>query len=113
MKKLACILLLLLLIGTVAFASDNQSAAWVRTLCREAVTDSIDATYFNPAGTAFLEKGLHIQAMNLSVLQEYSHKGLSGTVYTADTPVWLFPTARVGYNGGPWAVFFDFNIPAG
>jgi len=114
MKKIVCVLLPLLLIGAVAFASDNQSAAWVRTLCREAVTDSIDATYFNPAGTAFLEKGLHVQAMNLSVLQTYSHKAFpSGTVYEADTPVWLFPTARLGYNGGSWAVFFDFNIPAG
>ena len=57
MKKLSCILLLLLLlllVGTVTFAADNQSAAWVRTLCREAVTDSIDASYFNPAGTAYL-----------------------------------------------------------
>ena len=68
MKKIVCILLLLLLVGAAAFASDNQSAAWVRMLTREAVTDSIDATHFNPAGTAFLEKGLHVQAMNLSVL---------------------------------------------
>jgi len=114
MKKIACVVLLLLLIGTLAFASDNQSAAWVRTLCREAVTDSIDATYFNPAGTAFLEKGLHVQAMNLSVLQTYSHFSIiTSNTYEADTPVWFFPTARIGYNGGSWAAFFDFNIPAG
>lgn len=114
MKKIACVLLPLLLIGTVVFASDNQSAAWVRTLCREAVTDSIDAAYFNPAGTAFLEKGLHVQAMNLSVLQTYSHFSVvTSKTYEADTPVWLFPTARVGYNGGSWAAFFDFNIPEG
>jgi long-chain fatty acid transport protein len=114
MKKIACILLLLMLFGTTAFAADNQSAAWVRSMCREAATDSIDAAYFNPAGTAFLEKGFHIQAMNLSVIQEYSHKAFpSGTLYEADTPVWFFPTARMGYNGGSWAVFFDFNIPAG
>jgi long-chain fatty acid transport protein len=117
MNKTACVLLLLLCIGAVAFASDNQSAAWVRSLCREAVTDSIDAAYFNPAGTAFLEKGLHIQAMNLSVLQEYSHTSVisvpPGKVYSADTPVWLFPTARIGYSSGSWTVFFDFNIPAG
>lgn len=114
MKKLVCILVPLLLLGTVAFASDNQSAAWVRTLCREAVTDSIDATYFNPAGTAFLEKGLYVQAMNLSVFQTYSHYSVvSSTTYEADTPVFFFPTARAGYNGGSWAVFFDFNIPEG
>jgi long-chain fatty acid transport protein len=117
MKKIACILLLLLLIGTVAFADDNQSAAWIRTLCREAVTDSIDAAYFNPAGTAFLDKGVHVQAMNLSVLQTYSHKSVvlfpTVTDYEANNPIWLFPTARVGYNGGSWAAFFDFSIPAG
>ncbi|MBN2553963.1 MAG: hypothetical protein JXB06_14385, partial [Spirochaetales bacterium] len=117
MKKFACILLPLLLIGALAFADDNQSAAWVRTLCREAVTDSIDAAYFNPAGTAFLDKGVHIQAGNLSVLQTYSHTSVAlfptVTDYEADNPIWLFPTARVGYNGGSWAAFLDFSIPAG
>jgi long-chain fatty acid transport protein len=114
MKKLLCVLMPLLLLGVVAFASDNQSAAWVRMLTREAVTDNIDAAYFNPAGTAFLEKGLHVQAMNLSVIQEYSHvSSISSTKYSADTPVWIFPTARIGYSGGSWTVFFDFNIPAG
>jgi len=114
MKKLACIVLPLLLFGIVAFADDNQSAAWVRTLCREAVTDSVDAAYFNPAGTAFLDKGLHLQVMNLSVFQNYSHYSiLSSTTYEADTPIWFFPTARMAYNGGSWAAFFDFSIPAG
>jgi long-chain fatty acid transport protein len=115
MKKILCALLpLLLIVSAATVADDNQSAAWVRTLCREAVTDSIDAAYFNPAGTAFLDKGLYVQAMNLSVIQEYSHFSvLSSTTYAANTPVWFFPTARIGYNGGSWAAFFDFNIPAG
>ena len=54
MKKMFYVILALLVIGTTVFASDNQSAIWVRTLCREAVTDNIDAAYLNPAGTAFL-----------------------------------------------------------
>ena len=114
MKKLVCILLPLLLIGNLAFTADNQSAAWVRSLCREAATDSVDATYYNPAGTAFLDKGLHLQVMNMSVLQNYSHYSVStSTTYVANTPVWFFPTARMAYNGGSWAAFFDFSIPEG
>ena len=113
MKKLVCILLPLLLIGNVAFAADNQSAAYLRSLSREAVTDSVDATYFNPAGTAFLDKGLHLQVMNQSIFSTYSHTSATTNEYEADTPVWLFPTARMVYNSGSWAGFFDFSIPAG
>ena len=97
-----------------AFASDNQSAAYVRMLSREAATDSIDIAYFNPAGTAFLEEGFHVQVNNQFVYLKYAHtSSISSNDYESANLVPLFPTAFFGYNGGDWAGFASFTIPAG
>ncbi len=113
MKKLL-ILVIALAIISGAFASDNQSAAYVRMLSRETATDAIDIAYFNPAGTAFLPEGFHVQLNNQTVYLNYSHTSLiSSNDYASQVWIPFFPTAFLGYNGGQWATFASFTIPEG
>jgi len=114
MKKLLILVIALAIISGAAFASDNQSAAYVRMLSRETATDSIDIAYFNPAGTAFLPEGFHVQLNNQTVYLNYAHTSMTfSTEYTSQVWIPFFPTAFIGYNGGKWATFASFTIPEG
>ena len=112
MKKLLVLFVLLAIISSAVYAGDNQSAKFIRLLSRNAATDSIDSAYFNPAGTAFLQKGLHIQLNGQTVRLRYSHEK-SPTTYTMSTWVPFIPAAYAGYSGGNWAIFAGYNIPRG
>ena len=112
MKKLLVLFVLLAIISSAVYAGDNQSAKFIRLLSRNAATDSIDSAYFNPAGTAFLQKGFHIQLNGQTVRLRYSHE-LSSTAYTMSTWVPFIPAAYAGYSGGNWAIFAGYNIPRG
>ena len=111
-KKLLASIISLMIISTVVHAADNQSAKYVRLLSRNAATDSIDSVYFNPAGTAFLQKGSHIQLNGQTVRLRYSYE-LKSKKYTMTNWVPFIPSAYVGYNGGNWAVFAGYSIPQG
>ncbi|MCG8686665.1 MAG: hypothetical protein MI892_17430, partial [Desulfobacterales bacterium] len=112
MKKIIVLAVALALLGGVAFAADNLSPRYLRMLSRESATDTIDIAYFNPAGTAFLEKGFHIQVNYQGAYLNYAHT-LAGNEYASKTIVPFIPSGYLGYNGGQWAVFFGYNIPAG
>ena len=103
-RVLLCVILLVS--GTVLagglVTNTNQSAAWVRTLNRNASTD-VDAVYFNPAGlTKLFEDGLFLDVSNQTIWQ-------TKTV-TNDTPTLnnhefvgkvfapVFPSAYVAYK---------------
>ena len=103
-RVLLCIVLLVS--GTVLagglVTNTNQSAAWVRTLNRNASTD-VDAVYYNPAGlTKLFEDGLFLDVSNQTIWQ-------TKTV-TNDTPTLnnhefvgkvfapVFPSAYVAYK---------------
>ncbi|MDF1567324.1 MAG: hypothetical protein P1P77_04840 [Spirochaetaceae bacterium] len=112
MKKILVLVISLAMLSGFAFAGDNQSARYMRMLSRGTATDTIDAAYFNPAGTAFLEKGFHIQADVQSVYLDYSHE-VGGTTYESKKFIPFVPAAYLGYNAGDWAAFFSYNIPEG
>ena len=112
MKKLLVSVVLLAIISSVVCAGDNQSTKYVRLLSRNAATDSIDSVYFNPAGTAFLQKGFHIQLNGQAVRLDYSHE-LSSKTHTMINWVPFIPSAYAGYSGGNWAVFAGYSIPQG
>ena len=62
--KLACITLVIVVSGNTAQAgglltNTNQNIAWNRNMARDGVI-AIDGVYSNPAGVAFLNKGLHL-----------------------------------------------------
>jgi len=52
-----------------AIQNSNLSAEYIRTLNRQAATDSADAAIYNPAGMALLQNGLYINVSNQFVLK--------------------------------------------
>jgi len=111
-KKLLASIASLAIVSGVLFAGDNQSVKYVRLLSRNAATDSIDSAYFNPAGTAFLQKGFHVQVNGQMVWLDYSHE-LASKTYTMTNLVPFIPSAYVGYSGDNWAAFVAYSIPQG
>lgn len=96
----------------------NQSAAWARTLTREASL-GIDAVYYNPAGLAQLKNGLHLSLSNQSVFQTRTitsgYPLITGAPkdYKAELVAPLFPSFYAAYKMDKWAFSAGFNIIGG
>ncbi|MDR3226661.1 MAG: hypothetical protein LBT56_03210 [Prevotellaceae bacterium] len=97
--------------------NSNQSAAYVRMICRLASLD-IDGVYYNPAGlTKLLHDGFHasintqtifqtrIITSDLDIMNNHEHKG--------SMSVPIFPSVYAVYKKGDWAFSFGFNPVAG
>jgi long-subunit fatty acid transport protein len=52
----------------------NLSAEYIRTLNRNAATDTADASVFNPAGTAMMENGLYLKADTIYFWKDYTNQ---------------------------------------
>ena len=91
----------------------NQHSAFVRNPARFASLD-IDAVYFNPAGTAFLQDGFHLSAnwqmvwQNRDVIDMNSNTKYEGKVYVP-----CMPTILAAYKTGDWTFSGFFGIPGG
>ena len=100
-----------LLISTTAMASmvDNQSslsAEFSRMPARVAASDSTDAAIYNPAGTAWLEEGLHLSLTGQIVPKDWRHSmdgETFGTTTTSYVPH-MFGVYRKGKLGAYAAV---------
>ena len=91
----------------------NQHSAFVRNPARFASLD-IDAVYFNPAGTAFLQDGLHLSANWQMVWQDRDAIDLaSNTKYEGKVYVPCMPTIMAAYKTGDWTFSGFFGIPGG
>jgi long-chain fatty acid transport protein len=107
----------LLLAGGLV-TNTNGSAAWVRTLSRNA-TLGVDAVYFNPAGLAQLSNGLHLSISNQSIFQtrtiSSNYPYLAGTPvsYEAELSAPLFPSIYAAYSMDKWTFSAGFNIIGG
>ena len=96
----------------------NGSAAWVRSISRNA-TLGIDAVYFNPAGLAQLNNGLHLSISNQTIFQtrtitsDYAY--LTGTplTYKADLMAPVFPSIYAAFKMDKWTFSGGFNIIGG
>lgn len=92
----------------------NQSAAWVRTLVRDASTDA-DAVYFNPAGLIKLNDGFHFSLNSQTIFQNKdvtsSYQFLSGTPkkYEGEVKAPVFPGFYGTWKKNKIAVSFGFN----
>ncbi len=95
-----------------AIQNSNLSAEYMRTLNRQAATDSADAAIYNPAGMALLQNGLYVNLGNQFVFKTYSAE-LAGTTYETTEPSLLFPNAILAYKQDDWAAFFTFTVPGG
>jgi long-chain fatty acid transport protein len=96
----------------------NQSAAWVRTLSRNATLD-VDAVYFNPAGLAQLSNGLHLSISNQSIFQtrtitsDYPYLAAGSGTYEAELTAPFFPSIYAAYKLDKWTFSGGYNIIGG
>ncbi|MDF1575472.1 MAG: outer membrane beta-barrel protein [Bacteroidales bacterium] len=96
----------------------NQSAAWVRMLARNA-TLGVDAVYFNPAGLAQLNNGLHLSVSNQTIFQtrtissDYPYLAGSPATYEADLMAPIFPSIYAAFKVNKWTFSGGFNIIGG
>ena len=129
MKKSAISAVYLALFGTTAlFASGvenktNMSTGYLRNPSRNTETKRPEASYYNVAGTAFMEDGLFVEAGNQFVFKEYGNELSTGNKYAAnglsdyysndETTVWLYPDADFVYKHNNFAIFGNFGVYAG
>ncbi|MFH1213069.1 MAG: transporter, partial [Candidatus Neomarinimicrobiota bacterium] len=107
MKNMRVLLCVVLLLSGTLFAggvvtNTNQSAAFMRTLNRNASTD-VDAVYFNPAGlTKLCCNGLFLDISNQSIWQKKTVTDNTLTLnkdeFVGDVAALVFPTAYVAYK---------------
>ena len=95
--------------------SSNHSAAFARTLTRNASTE-VDAAVYNPAGTAFAKDGLQISVHNQHYLKyDTLVRTEDGSEYTADDPVFFYPGLNLVYKlpETPLALSLHVGVPTG
>jgi len=123
MKRLNLLLVGMLISSQLVWAgglvtNTNGSAAWARTLSRNA-TLGVDAVYFNPAGLAQLSNGLHLSISNQSIFQtrtiSSTYPYLAGTPksYDAELTAPFFPTVYAAYKMDKWTFSAGFNVIGG
>ncbi len=120
MKKQIVIVAVLVCFSAIALGggivtNTNQSAAWVRTLVRDASTD-IDAVYFNPAGLTKLNNGFHISLNNQFIWQnkkdvtsDYELLSPTPKTFQGDVKVLLFPGVYAAWKLNKFAISFGMN----
>ena len=91
----------------------NQSASFVRNPARYASLET-DAIYFNPAGTAFFEKGWRVSAnwqmvwQNRDITSHIDNKQYGAKIYVP-----VMPSLLASYSTGKWSFSGFFGIPGG
>lgn len=91
----------------------NQHAAFVRNPARYASL-GIDAVYFNPAGTAFLQEGWHLSANWQMIWQSRDAIDLAADKkYEGNVYVPCMPTIMAAYKTGDWTFSGFFGMPGG
>ena len=121
MKKIVLSILGMGLFAQLALAggivtNTNQSAAWVRSLVRDASL-STDAVYFNPAGVARMADGFYIQVSNQTISQTKTitneYPLLNNKTFIGDVAAPLFPSVYAVYKKGNFAVHAGFGVVGG
>ena len=101
----------------------NMSTGYLRNPSRNAESSRPEASYYNVAGTAFMDDGLFVEFGNQFVFKEYGNElntgnalsgsGLSDYYSNDETTVWLYPDADFVYKRGRIALFGNFGVYAG
>lgn len=122
MKRLNLLVVGMLITSSVLVAgglvtNTNQSAAYARTLTRQA-TLGIDAIYYNPAGLGKFDNGFHFSLSNQTIFQtrtitsDYPYLAGSPKSYEADLVAPIFPSIYAAYKMDKWAFSLGF-MPIG
>jgi len=123
MKKQLIIIAGFVYVATMAYGggivtNTNQSAAWVRTMVRDASTD-VDAVYYNPAGLVKFEDGFHFSLNNQTLFQNkdvtdnYQFLNQSPKKYDGAVKAIVFPGLYGVWKKNRFAVSFGFNPVGG
>lgn len=125
MKKSIALLFAGALVTEFAFAGGienktNMSTGYLRNPSRNVEAARPEASFYNIAGTGFMENGLHIEVGNQFIIKEYANTldttagSISkGTKYNDETFVWFYPNIDIVYKMNNWAFFGNFGIYAG
>ncbi len=128
MKKLIAITFAASIFASLAFAGGienktNMSTGYLRNPSRNVESERPEASFYNIAGTGFMENGLHIEVGNQFIIKEYANTlstdklsayGIKdGTKYNDETFVWFYPNIDIVYKLNNWAFFGNFGIYAG
>jgi len=142
MKKITIALTVtLMLAGTGLFAGSldhlsNQSAKWVMTTSRNASIDGADIVQYNPAGTAWLAKGLHMDVSGQTLFKFYNNRDVAvgnflgsaaplspllsrpAETLKQDKPTPILPNIHLAYNlgeigRGKMAAYLQAGVTAG
>lgn len=128
MKRIITGFMAVLLSASFAFAGGienktNMSTGYLRNPSRNVEASRPEASFYNIAGTAFMEDGLHIEAGNQFIFKEYANTlksddfsayGINAdTKYNDETIVWLYPNVDIVYKWKNFAFFGNFGIYAG
>ncbi len=91
---------------------NNYSADYIRSLNRNAATDSADTVIYNPAGVMRMENGTYIKFdVQYTVLKDVTNT-ISGMGFESDVTD-AVPLFVALYRKDQWAAFAAFSIPAG
>ncbi len=121
MKRITLIMAAVLLVAVSSFAggivtNTNQSAAWVRTLVRDASVD-VDAVFYNLAGLTHLEDGFYVQINSQTAIQSRTitndNAGLNLNEFIGETFVPVLPTGFLVYKKGNLALSAGFTFIGG
>ena len=89
----------------------NFSAEYIRTLNRNATTDSADGVVYNPAGVVKMEDGFYVSLSGQYAFKDYSNT-VGGTEYDSDKGD-IVPSLFALYRKDKWAGYAAFTIPCG
>jgi len=123
MKKRFLLITGLVSLVTMAFGggivtNSNQSAAWVRSLVRDASTDA-DAVYYNPAGLIKMNDGFHFSLNSQTIFQskdvtsDFQFLDRTPKKYKGDITIPVFPGIYAAWKKNKIAVSFGFNPVGG
>ena len=126
--KLISLATFALLSSNAIFASGvenktNMSTGYLRNPSRNSEAKRPEASYYNVAGTAFMEEGLFLEAGNQFVFKEYGNElntgdkfasnGLSDYYSNDETTVLLYPDFDLVYKLSRLSIFGNFGVYAG
>jgi len=89
----------------------NWSAEYIRTLNRNAATDSADIVAYNPAGIMKMANGAYVNFSVQGVFKTYENT-VDGIEFESDVSSYI-PGVFSIYKQDKWAAFAGFTIPAG
>jgi long-chain fatty acid transport protein len=90
----------------------NYSAEYIRSLNRNAATDSADAVIYNPAGVMKMEDGMYLKLdLQYTAIKEATNR-FSGLEFESDKTD-IVPALFALYKKDRWSAFGAFSIPAG